>query len=230
MRIEDPQFRELYMKEAANNSWSSRFLSEQIEKRAIERLISSHKNKIEKQTKIMPKTKPADFIIRDPLLLDFLNLKENPANTENDLEQRIIGNIQRFMLELGKGFAFVSRQQRIDTEYSHFYIDLVFYNYILKCFVIVDLKTGKLSHQDIGQLDMYVRMYDDLRRDENDNPTIGIILCNDKDKAVVKYSVINNSDQLFVAKYKEYLPKEDDLAREIEQAKESLLLETEGLS
>lgn len=150
-------------------------------------------------------------------MLDFYNLKENTKYNESKVELLIIDNLQKFLLELGKGFSFVARQQRIATEFSHYYIDLVFYNYILKCFVLIDLKIGKLMHQDIGQMDMYVRMYDDLKCREDDNPTIGIILCEEKDRAEVKYSVLNDNEQLFAAKYKLYLPTEQELIDEIQQ-------------
>ena len=139
--------------------------------------------------------------------------------TESQLETALTHDIQKFMMELGKGFAFVERQQHIRTENSDFYIDLVFYNYILKCFVIVELKTGKLTHQDIGQLDMYVRMYDDLKKQENDNPTIGLLLCTDTDSTVIKYSVLNDNKNLFASKYVNYLPSEEELINEIERQK-----------
>ena len=138
---------------------------------------------------------------------------------ESRLEQAIINELQKFLLELGKGFSFVARQMRISTETSHFFIDLVFYNYLLKCFVIVDLKTGKLGHEDIGQMDMYVRMFDDLKRGEDDNPTIGIILCDSKDETIVKYSIIKESQQLFASKYQRILPTEEELIAEIEREK-----------
>ena len=152
-------------------------------------------------------------------MLEFLQLPELEALKENKLEQAIINELQKFLLEMGKGFSFVARQMRISTETSHFYIDLVFYNYLLKCFVIIDLKTGKLSHQDIGQMDMYVRMFDDLKRGEDDNPTIGIILCDSKDETIVKYSVIKENQQLFASKYQRILPTEEELIAEIEREK-----------
>ncbi|MCB0535763.1 MAG: DUF1016 domain-containing protein, partial [Saprospiraceae bacterium] len=157
--------------------------------------------------------------IKDPYVLEFLQLPEGGQLKESRLEQAIIDELQKFLLELGKGFSFVARQMRISTETSHFFIDLVFYNYLLKCFVILDLKTGKLSHQDIGQMDMYVRMFDDLKRGEDDNPTIGIILCDSKDETIVKYSVIKESQQLFASKYQRILPTEEELIAEIEREK-----------
>ena len=156
-------------------------------------------------------------MIKNPTVLEFLNLPSSLAHTEAELEKALIDNLQHFLLELGKGFAFVARQQHIRTETSDFYIDLVFYNYILKCFVIVELKTNKLTHQDIGQLDMYVRMYDDLKKQEDDNPTIGLLLCTETDGIVAKYSVLHDNPQLFASKYVHYLPSEDELIREIEQ-------------
>ena len=161
----------------------------------------------------------ASDLIKSPTVLEFLNLPTNLAYTEAELEKALIDNLQQFMLELGKGFAFVARQQCIRTETSDFFIDLVFYNYILKCFVIVELKTEKLTHQDIGQLDMYVRMYDDLQKRPDDNPTIGLLLCTETDSVVAKYSVLNDSSQLFASKYMAYLPSEEELVREIENQK-----------
>jgi hypothetical protein len=158
----------------------------------------------------------AGEFIKDPYVLEFLGLPEDESEHETHLEAAIIGKLQQFLLELGKGFSFVGRQFRISSETSHFYIDLVFYNYLLKCFVLIDLKTGKLTHQDIGQMDMYVRMFDDLKRGHDDNPTLGIILCADKDETVVRYSVLNESAQLFASKYLRVLPTEEELKRELE--------------
>ena len=168
--------------------------------------------------------KTTDFI-NNPTVLEFLNLPTNKSYTEAELEKALIDNIQEFILELGKGFAFVARQEHIRTETSDFYIDLVFYNYILKCFVIIELKTNKLTHQDIGQLDMYVRMYDDLKRQSDDNPSIGLLLCTETDSILAKYSVLNDNKQLFASKYMQYLPTEEELIKEIEQQK--LFFETQ---
>lgn len=179
------------------------------------RLLSSQ---VETSSDATAKAAHLDFI-KDPYVLEFLQLPESGLLRESDLEQAIIDELQKFLLELGKGFSFVARQMRISTETSHFFIDLVFYNYLLKCFVIIDLKTGKLAHQDIGQMDMYVRMFDDLKRGEDDNPTIGIILCDSKDETVVKYSVIQESQQLFASKYQRILPTEEELIAEIEREK-----------
>ena len=218
IRVENPKAREVYMNEAADNAWSTRFLDEQVDKHYYERLISTHKEAVnELSRKNSSQLNPQDYILKDPLLLDYYALQENVKYSENDVEQSIIDNLQKFLLELGKGFSFVARQQRINTELSHYYIDLVFYNYILKCFVLIDLKIGKLTHQDVGQMDMYVRMYDKMKRTEGDNPTIGIILCEEKDKAEVKFSILNDNEQLFATKYKLYIPSEEELIREITQ-------------
>jgi len=220
MRIDNPQARLWYTEESAKSNWSVRALERQIGTFYYERIISSK----EKQPVIIEATNntknlqltPQD-IIKDPYVLEFLDLKQNNAFYESDLETALIEKIQEFLLELGRGFAFVARQKRIKTELSDFYIDVVFYNYLLKCFVIIDLKKGKLTHQDVGQMDMYVRMYNDLEKGENDNPTIGIILCTDKDNTVVKYSVLNENENLFVSKYQLYLPTEEELRAEIEK-------------
>jgi predicted nuclease of restriction endonuclease-like (RecB) superfamily len=229
IRVENPKAREVYMNEAADNAWSTRFLDEQVDKHYYERLISTHKeavNQLNDKNSAQLTVNPQDFILKDPLLLDYYGLSENTKYNENDVEQIVIDNLQKFLLELGKGFAFVARQQRITTELSHYYIDLVFYNYILKCFVLVDLKIGKLTHQDVGQMDMYVRMYDQMKRAQDDNPTIGIILCEEKDKAEVKFSVLNDNEQLFATKYRLYIPSEEELIREIKQIR-SLMTKTE---
>jgi len=156
------------------------------------------------------------------VLLEFLGLPDTGRLLESSLEQALMDKLQGFLLELGKGFAFVARQQRISTETQDFYIDLVFYNYLLKCFVLIDLKTGSLTHQDIGQMDMYVRMYNDLRRNEDDNPAVGILLCGGKDQSVVRYSVLHESEQLFASKYRLILPSEEELRREIERERASV--------
>lgn len=154
-------------------------------------------------------------VIKHPYVLDFLEIAEAHRLHESELEAALIEKLQPFLLELGKGFAFVARQQRISTESQHFYIDLVFYNYLLKCFVLIDLKMGKLTHQDVGQMDMYVRMYDDLKRAEGDNPSVGLILCAERDEVVARYSVLHESQQLFASKYMLYLPTEAELRAEI---------------
>jgi predicted nuclease of restriction endonuclease-like (RecB) superfamily len=228
IRVEKPEAREWYMKEAAEQDWSVRALERQIHSLYYERLRASRDKKPlvkEMKKKIAPLAdRPHDFI-KDPYVLEFLGLKEIPAFRESDLEQAIIGKLQSFLLELGRGFAFVARQERVRTETKDFFIDLVFYNYILKCFVLVDLKTGDLTHQDIGQMDMYVRLYEDKRKAPDDNPTIGIILCTEKDATVVKYSVLQENKRLFAAKYRVYLPTEQELIEEIEREKAMIVRE-----
>lgn len=220
IRLKDERTRNWYAEESVKSNWSVRALERQIGTFYYERLLSS-KEKQPVITEATSNTKDLQLtskdIIKDPYVLEFLDLKQNNAFYESDLESALIEKIQEFLLELGRGFAFVARQKRIKTETSDFYIDLVFYNYMLKCFVIIDLKKGKLTHQDVGQMDMYVRMYNDLEKAENDNPTIGIILCADKDNTVVKYSVLNDNENLFVSKYKLYLPSEEELRAEIER-------------
>lgn len=228
MRVENPLAREYYMREAAEQNWSTRVLERQINALYYERLLASRNKKpvikeMKEKTAPLAPT-PQDFI-KDPYVLEFLGMPDSSQFRESDLEQAIIGKLREFILELGKGFAFVARQQRISAETSEFYIDLVFYNYLLKCFVLIDLKTGKLTHQDIGQMDMYVRLYEDTIKGEDDNPTIGIILCTEKDHTVVKYSVLNENRRLFASKYKLYLPTEDELAREVERERALLTME-----
>lgn len=220
LKVSNKEARHFYLTESAENMWSVRTLDRNISTLYYDRLIHSENNKTaiaEMQTKTA-KLQAEDFI-KNPTVLEFLNLPTNQAYTEAELEKSLIDNLQKFMLELGKGFAFVSRQEHIRTETSDFFIDLVFYNYILKCFVIVELKTEKLTHQDIGQLDMYVRMYDDLKKQPNDNPTIGLLLCTETDSIVAKYSVLHDNPQLFASKYVHYLPTEEELVHEIEQQK-----------
>lgn len=162
--------------------------------------------------------------IKNPVITEFLGLSSNTDFTESDLEKSILSNLQQFIMELGKGYAFVARQQHIQTEKQDYYIDLVFYNYILKCFVLIDLKTTKISHQDVRQMDMYIRMYDELKRTENDNPTIGIVLCSDTDEDIARFSVMHGNEQLFASKYKLYLPTEEELRAEIETQKSMFYL------
>ncbi|MCX6181420.1 MAG: PDDEXK nuclease domain-containing protein [Bacteroidetes bacterium] len=182
-------------------------------------LITLKKNKKAVEKEAAQKTKAltphiTDFI-KDPYVLEFLQIKPNEHLYESELEQALLDNIQHFLLELGKGFAFVSRQQHIDADTEHYYIDLVFYNYILKCFVLIDLKVGKLTHQDVGQMDMYVRMYEEKYKQEGDNPTIGLILCSEQNESVIKYSVLKENKQLFSSRYKLYLPSEKELKAEL---------------
>ena len=220
LRVSDEEARIFYLTEAAENMWSVRTLDRNISTLYYNRIVASIDKKIvENEMKEKTKKLQAEEFIKNPVVLEFLDLPTNMSYTENELEKALTDDIQKFMMELGKGFAFVERQQHIRTENSDFYIDLVFYNYILKCFVIVELKTGKLTHQDIGQLDMYVRMYDDLKKQENDNPTIGLLLCTDTDSTVIKYSVLNDNKNLFASKYVNYLPSEEELINEIERQK-----------
>lgn len=163
--------------------------------------------------------------IKNPVVAEFLGLSEDLSFTENDLESSILSNLQKFIMELGKGYAFVARQQHIHTEKQEYYIDLVFYNYILKCFVLFDLKINKITHQDVGQMDMYIRMYDEMKRGEGDNPTLGVLLCADTDEDIAKYSVLHGNEQLFATKYKLYLPSEEELRAEIETQKAMFLLQ-----
>lgn len=225
MRVLDENARLYYLKEASEQNWGVRQLERNINTLYYQRLLSSQ-NKQTVEDEMLENTKELkldnrDFI-RNPTVLEFLNIPTNYAYSEKQLEQSLIDNLQQFLLELGKGFAFVARQKYIHTETSDFFIDLVFYNYILKCFVIVELKTDKITHQDIGQLDMYVRMFDDLERKEDDNPTIGILLCTETDRTIAKYSVLNESKQLFASKYLPYLPTEEELAAQIEREKNVL--------
>ncbi len=217
MRVDDPKARDYYLHEGAQQQWSVRQLERHIKSLSYQRVLSSQSEPASESNKTEDNTL-LDFI-KDPYVLEFLQLPEIGQLKESKLEQAIIDELQKFLLEMGKGFSFVARQMRISTETSHFYMDLVFYNYLLKCFVIIDLKTGKLSHQDIGQMDMYVRIFDDLKRGEDDNPTIGIILCDSKDETVVKYSVIKENEQLFASKYQRILPTEEELIAEIEREK-----------
>lgn len=217
MRVEDKDAREFYLKECEIQNWSSRNLERNINTFYYQRVRANQDDqKVQIITDSIEKTNIDDFI-KDPYVFEFLNISKPITESEQEIENALINNLQKFLLELGKGFSFVGRQFRISTETSHFYIDLVFYNYILKCFVLFDIKTTKLSHQDTGQMDMYIRMFDDFKKQDNDNPTIGIILCAEKDETVVKYSILNDSKQLFASKYMPYLPSEAELKAEIER-------------
>jgi len=224
MRVEDPLAREFYIKECEEQQWSSRELERNLTTLYFQRILSSRDN-IQKlnESNTNEKSNSNEFI-KDPYVFEFLNITEPSTVNEREIESALITNLKDFLLELGKGFSFVGRQFRISTETSHFYIDLVFYNYILKCFVLFDLKTTKLTHQDTGQMDMYIRMFDDLKKQSNDNPTIGIILCTEKDETVVKYSILKDNKQLFATKYMPFLPTEKELIEEIEREKIRLQL------
>jgi predicted nuclease of restriction endonuclease-like (RecB) superfamily len=219
MRIDDQKVRQYYIKEAAEQQWSVRTLERNINTLYYQRLLSTRNLTpiIAQVTDIqLPDIR---YFIKDPYVFEFLNIPEPNRFSEQVIETALIENLQIFLMELGKGFSFVGRQFRISSETEHFYVDLVFYNYILKCFVLFDLKIGKLTHQDIGQMDMYRRMFDDLKKPEGDLPTIGIILCTEKSETVVKYSIMNDTPQLFATKYMPYLPTEKELIDEIENEK-----------
>lgn len=225
LRVENDNARHWYMNESAVQNWSSRALERQINTLYYERLLVSRDRPAVEQeacTKIQQmNAQPRDFI-RDPVMLEFLGLPNAGLTQETSLEQALINQLQAFLLELGKGFAFIARQQRISTESKDFYIDLVFYNYLLKCFVIFDLKRGELTHQDVGQMDMYVRMYDDLKRGPEDGPTVGIILCAQKDASLVRYSMLEGHEQLFASKYKLVLPSEEELRAELDRERAAI--------
>ena len=222
LQVEDKNARRWYEKEAYEQTWSVRTLQRNINTQYYDRmLLTSNKSAVEAEMKQLTSEyqKKLEFI-RNPVIAEFLNMQENTEYLESDLESAIIGNLQKFLMELGKGYAFVARQQHIHTEKQDYYIDLVFYNYILKCFVLIDLKIGKVTHQDVGQMDMYVRMYDEMKRNEGDNPTLGIVLCSETDEDIARYSVMHDNEQLFAAKYKLCLPTEEQLKAEIEAQKE----------
>jgi predicted nuclease of restriction endonuclease-like (RecB) superfamily len=218
-RIDSKDKRIFYLNESIVSNWNSRMLQRQINSLAFERVLT-HQNTIQEKQNIQS-------FIKDPYIFEFLGLSPETRNSEHTIESAIIDHIQQFLLEFGKGFAFVARQQHIVTDSSDFFIDLFFYNYLLRCFVIIDLKTGELSDQDIGQIDMYVRMYDDLNRNLDDNPTIGILLCSEKDETIVKYSVLSDNNNLFASKYLLILPKEEELKQLIEHDRLKFELDNE---
>jgi len=227
MKIDNAPRREFYLKECAESNWSSRQLERQITTFYYERLLATQKEDKELVKSEIHKTEPRtepDYILKDPYILEFLDLKENKKYQESEIEQALIDHLQEFLLELGKGFSFVARQKRITIEGDHYYVDLVFYNYLLKCFIVIDLKTGKLSYQDIGQIDFYVRYFDDQIKLPDDNPTLGIILCAEKNETMAKYSVLSDKDNLLASKYMLYLPTEEELKKELER--ERLLIES----
>lgn len=226
IRISDKQERDYYLQESSSENWTSRQLDRNIKSGYYHRLLSTQEKSIDTD-KCLPATIDTKEFIKDPYILEFLDLPENIEGKECVLETALINNLQKFLLELGKGFSFVARQFRISTETDHFYADLVFYNYLLKCFVVIDLKTTKLSHADIGQMDMYVRMFDELKRGADDNPTLGIILCTDKSETMVKYSVLEDSKQIFASKYKTILPTEEEFADMIQKENTKLLTSEE---
>lgn len=224
LRVEEEDARNFYIAESIENNWSTRQLERQINSFYYNRILASQdKNLLKAEAENANKQlKPVD-LIKDPYVLEFLELKENANYLERDLEKSILSKLQEFLLELGKGFSFVARQQRVTSDSGqHYYIDLVFYNYLLKCFILVDLKIGVLTPQDVGQMDMYVRLYEQFKKSEGDNPTLGIILCSEKDETVVKFSVLNGSEQLFASKYQLYLPTQEELKQLLETERDYL--------
>ncbi len=228
LQVDDEKARDWYAKEAATQTWSVKTLQRNVSSQYYQRMLLTQKQElVEKEMK----EKTAEYqndkleFIKNPVVAEFLGLSSNTDFTESDLEKSILSNLQHFLMELGKGYAFVARQQHVHTEKQDYYIDLVFYNYILKCFVLIDLKTQKITHQDVGQMDMYIRMYDEFKRSEGDNPTIGIVLCSDTDEDIARYSVMHGNEQLFASKYKLYLPTEEELRAEIETQKTMFYLQ-----
>lgn len=230
LQVKDEIAREWYENEALKETWSVKTLQRNISSQYYYRILKTQdKSAVETEMKELTSEYQTKLeFIKNPVIAEFLGMKEDTSYLESDLEQCIIDNLQKFLMELGKGYAFVARQQHIHTEKEDYYIDLVFYNYILKCFVLIDLKTNKITHQDIGQMDMYIRMYDDLKRGEGDNPTLGIVLCADTDEDIAKYSILHGNEQLFASKYKLYLPTEEELRAEIETQKEMFNLQVEN--
>ena len=223
LKVEDDKARQWYMNEAVASAWSSRQLERQISTLYYERLLSSsNKEPVIKEANELMKPLAAEEFIKDPYVLDFLDLKNYPSLRESDLEQALIDKLQEFLLELGRGFCFVARQKLMRYEDEDFYLDLVFYHSILKCYVLIDLKIGKLTHGDVGQMDSYIRMFDNLYKNVDDNPTIGLILCSQKNEAIVQYSVLNDAKQVFASKYKLTLPTVEELRREIEQERKRI--------
>lgn len=223
IQVPNPEARAWYLKEAQEQMWSYRTLDRNIGSQYYERLLLSHdKGKVETEMKSLTRPYQQDKLefIKNPTVAEFIGLSPNTDFTESKLESAIIGNLQRFLLELGKGFSYVTRQKLVRTEKKDYFIDLVFYNYLLKCFVLIDLKTNPITHQDVGQMDMYVRMYDERVRGEGDNPTIGIVLCSETDEDIARYSVLHDNNQLFASKYMLYMPTEEELRNEIERQKE----------
>lgn len=227
LQEENKDARDWYAQESVNESWSVRTLQRNISSQYYYRMLKSPKKDL---VRAEMKQLTADYqtqkeeVVKDPVILEFLGFRENETLLESTLENSLISNLQKFLMELGKGYAFVGRQMHIHTEKKDYYIDLVFYNFILKCFVLIDLKTETITHQDVGQMDMYVRMFDELKRGEGDNPTLGILLCADTDEDIAKYSVLKGNEQLFATKYKLCLPTEEQLRKEIESQKNQYYL------
>lgn len=227
LQEENKDARDWYAQESVNENWSVRTLQRNISSQYYYRMLKSPKKDLVraemKQLTADYQTQKEEFV-KDPVILEFLGFRENETLLESTLENSLISNLQKFLMELGKGYAFVGRQMHIHTEKKDYYIDLVFYNFILKCFVLIDLKTETITHQDVGQMDMYVRMFDELKRSEGDNPTLGILLCADTDADIAKYSVLKGNEQLFATKYKFCLPTEEQLRKEIESQKNQYYL------
>lgn len=227
LQEENKDARDWYAQESVNESWSVRTLQRNISSQYYYRMLKSPKKDLVraemKQLTADYQTQKEEFV-KDPVILEFLGFSENETLLESTLENSLISNLQKFLMELGKGYAFVGRQMHIHTEKKDYYIDLVFYNFILKCFVLIDLKTESITHQDVGQMDMYVRMFDELKRGEGDNPTLGILLCADTDEDIAKYSVLKGNEQLFATKYRLCLPTEEQLRKEIESQKNQYYL------
>ena len=223
MRVDDDKARQFYIEESVKSNWSVRQLERQINTFSYQRLLASRGNyDVVEDTAKKEIAKAPEDVIRDPYVLEFLGLEQSASFYESDLEQALIDHLQKFLLELGRGFSFVGRQHRISFDNQHFYIDLVFYNYILKCFVLIDLKTGKLTHQDIGQMQMYVNYYTREMMNDGDNPPIGILLCADKNDSVVRYTLPEDNKQIFTSKYMLYLPTEEELQKEIDAERKAL--------
>ena len=230
MRIKNEDERDWYMREAAGESWSVRTLNRNIGSQYYHRLLQTPESKRgevidEMQRLTADYQKDRHKFLRNPVVAEFLGFSQDAAYSETNLESAIIDHLQKFILELGKGFAFVARQQRIKTDMGDYYIDLVFYNYILKCFLLIDLKSSQISYEDVGQMDMYIRMYDELKCSEGDNPTIGLLLCSETSKDLARYSILKDSKQLYAAKYLTYLPTKEELTAEIEHQKEIFALQ-----
>ncbi len=228
MQVNDKKARDWYEREAKEQTWSVRTLQRNISSQYYYRMLKTQKQElIETEMKELATSYQNDKLefIKIPVIAEYLGFSQNADFTESDLEKSILSNLQNFILELRKGYAFVARQQHIHTEKQDYYIDLVFYNYILKCFVLIDLKTEKISHQDVGQMDMYIRMYDELKQSEGDTPTIGIVLCADTDEGIARYSIMHGNEQLFASKYKLYLPTKEELKAEIETQKAMFYLQ-----
>lgn len=231
LRVKDDEERDWYMKEAAEENWSVRTLDRNIGSQYYFRLLQTPESKRgevidEMQRLTADYQKDRHKFLRNPVVAEFLGFSQEAAYSETNLESAIIDHLQKFILELGKGYAFVARQQRVKTDIGEYYIDLVFYNYILKCFLLIDLKTSRITHEDIGQMDMYIRMYDELKCTESDNPTIGLLLCSETSKDLARYSILKDSNQLYAAKYLTYLPTKEELNSEIERQKEIFALQT----